>query len=37
MTIMAGLAFGTVLAMILVPVLYSTLHGIYESKPGVAS
>ncbi len=27
-TIMAGLAFGTILTMILVPVLYATLHGV---------
>ena len=37
MTIMAGLTFGTVLTMILVPVLYSTLHGIYNLKAGVAT
>ncbi len=37
MTIMAGLTFGTVLTMILVPVLYSTLHGIYKLKAGVAT
>ena len=36
MTIMAGLTFGTILTMILVPVLYATLHGIYkESKPAL--
>ncbi|MDH3579008.1 MAG: efflux RND transporter permease subunit [Hyphomicrobiales bacterium] len=28
-TIMAGLSFGTVLTMILVPVLYATLHGVH--------
>ena len=32
MTIMAGLTFGTILTMILVPVLYATLHGIYKDK-----
>ncbi len=32
-TIMAGLSFGTVLTMILVPVLYAT---IYRLKPGAA-
>ena len=32
MTIMAGLTFGTILTMILVPVLYATLHGIYKEK-----
>ena len=37
MTIMAGLTFGTVLTMILVPVLYSTLHGIYNLEAGVAT
>jgi multidrug efflux pump subunit AcrB len=37
MTIMAGLTFGTVLTMVLVPVLYSTLHGIYAPKTGVVS
>jgi multidrug efflux pump subunit AcrB len=31
-TIMSGLAFGTVLTMIVVPVLYVTLHGI--KSPG---
>jgi multidrug efflux pump subunit AcrB len=33
MTIMAGLAFGTVITMILVPVLYATLHRIPSPKP----
>jgi multidrug efflux pump subunit AcrB len=28
MTIMAGLAFGTIITMVLVPVLYATLHRI---------
>ena len=37
MTIMAGLTFGTVLTMVLVPVLYATLHGIRSAKPGVAT
>ena len=32
MTIMAGLAFGTVITMILVPVLYATLHRISSPK-----
>jgi multidrug efflux pump subunit AcrB len=35
-TIMAGLAFGTVLTMVLVPVLYATLHKI-PSPDGSAS
>jgi multidrug efflux pump subunit AcrB len=30
-TIMAGLAFGTVLTMVLVPVLYATLYRVRES------
>ena len=37
MTIMAGLTFGTVLTMVLVPTLYATLHRIPSPKPGVAS
>jgi multidrug efflux pump subunit AcrB len=32
MTIMAGLTFGTILTMIMVPVLYATLHGISASR-----
>ncbi|MGI9511205.1 MAG: efflux RND transporter permease subunit, partial [Geminicoccaceae bacterium] len=32
MTMMAGLTFGTILTMILVPVLYAALHGIYKQK-----
>jgi len=32
MTIMAGLTFGTILTMIMVPVFYATLHGI--ASPG---
>jgi multidrug efflux pump subunit AcrB len=34
MTIMAGLAFGTVITMVLVPVLYATLHRIPSPQPG---
>jgi multidrug efflux pump subunit AcrB len=34
MTIMAGLAFGTVITMVLVPVLYATLHRIPSPNPG---
>jgi multidrug efflux pump subunit AcrB len=33
MTIMGGLAFGTVITMILVPTLYATLYRIRASKP----
>ena len=33
MTIMAGLAFGTVLTMIMLPVLYATLHRIPSPSP----
>jgi multidrug efflux pump subunit AcrB len=33
MTIMAGLTFGTVLTMVLVPVLYATLHRIPSPHP----
>jgi multidrug efflux pump subunit AcrB len=32
MTIMAGLTFGTVITMLLVPVLYATLHRIPSPK-----
>jgi multidrug efflux pump subunit AcrB len=31
-TVMAGLTFGTVLTMILVPVLYATVYGLKEEK-----
>ena len=34
MTIMAGLTFGTVITMVLVPVLYATLHRIPSPKSG---
>ena len=37
MTIMAGLTFGTVITMVLVPVLYATLHRIASPKAEVAS
>ena len=30
-TVMAGLTFGTVLTLVLVPVLYSTLYGLKDS------
>ena len=33
-TIMAGLTFGTILTMVLVPVLYATLYRIPSPKPG---
>ena len=38
-TIMAGLAFGTLLTMIVVPVLYATLYRIKEepASPGAAA
>jgi hypothetical protein len=29
---MAGLTFGTVLTMVLVPVLYATVYGLKEEK-----
>ncbi|MCZ6773965.1 MAG: efflux RND transporter permease subunit, partial [Proteobacteria bacterium] len=32
-TVMAGLAFGTVLTLVLVPVLYSTLYGLKSPSP----
>jgi multidrug efflux pump subunit AcrB len=32
MTIMAGLTFGTIIAMVLVPVLYAALHRIRSPK-----
>jgi multidrug efflux pump subunit AcrB len=31
-TIMAGLTFGTILTMIVVPVLYCILYGLHEEK-----
>ena len=31
-TVMAGLTFGTVLTMVLVPVLYATVYGLKEEK-----
>ena len=31
-TIMAGLSFGTLLTMVLVPVLYAMLHGVREDR-----
>jgi multidrug efflux pump subunit AcrB len=31
-TVMAGLTFGTVLTMVLVPVLYATMYGLKEEK-----
>jgi multidrug efflux pump subunit AcrB len=30
-TIMAGLAFGTILTMVVVPVLYATLYRLHEN------
>ena len=36
MTIMAGLTFGTVITMILVPVLYATLYRIPSPKSAKA-
>jgi multidrug efflux pump subunit AcrB len=36
-TIMAGLTFGTVLVMVLVPVLYATLHGIRAPEGSAAA
>ena len=36
-TIMAGLTFGTVLTMVLVPVLYSTLYRIPSPMPSHGS
>jgi len=36
-TIMAGLAFGTVLTMVVVPVLYATLYGIHEDDTAAES
>jgi multidrug efflux pump subunit AcrB len=36
-TIMAGLTFGTVLVMVLVPVLYATLHGIRAPEANAAA
>ena len=36
MTIMAGLTFGTVLTMVLVPTLYATLFRIRSPKPAAA-
>ena len=36
MTTMAGLAFGTVITMVLVPVLYATLHRIPSPETRVA-
>ena len=34
-TIMAGLAFGTILTMVVVPVLYATLFRIPSPEPSV--
>lgn len=36
-TIMAGLAFGTVLTMLVVPTLYATIYGIAAPKPAPAA
>ncbi len=36
-TIMAGLSFGTILTMVLVPVLYVTLHRIRAPEAGPAA
>lgn len=37
MTIMAGLTFGTVITMVLVPTLYATLYKIRSPRPGDAA
>ena len=37
MTIMAGLTFGTILTMVLVPVLYATLHRIRSPEMKTSS
>jgi multidrug efflux pump subunit AcrB len=34
MTIMAGLTFGTMVTMVLIPTLYATFYGIPSPKPG---
>jgi multidrug efflux pump subunit AcrB len=37
MTIMAGLTFGTIITMVLVPTLYATFYRIPSPKPGTAT
>jgi multidrug efflux pump subunit AcrB len=37
MTIMAGLTFGTIITMVLVPTLYATFYRIPSPKPETAT